>query len=93
MNNIYKYNEQQYSEGIAAVKKTYDNYPGKSIAIKAITTFLALILKLNNFLFNRKSSIFKLKDVRWAQYTLQLMLMHLRQDLNQSFQISLSLKG
>ena len=42
------------SEGIAAVKNAYCNYPKKSIATKVITTFLALILTLNNFIFNCK---------------------------------------
>ena len=42
------------SEGIAAVKNAYDNYPKKLIATKVITTFLALILTLNNFIFNCK---------------------------------------
>ena len=43
------------SERIAAVKSAYDNYlKEKSIATKAITTFLALIITLNNFIFNCK---------------------------------------
>ena len=42
------------SKGIAAVKNAYNNYPKKSIATKVTTTFLALILKLNNFIFNCK---------------------------------------
>ena len=42
------------SEGIAAVKNPYDNYSKKSIATKVITTFLPLILTLNNFIFNCK---------------------------------------
>ena len=42
------------SEGIAAVKNAYDNYLKKSIATKVITTFLAFILTLNNFIFNCK---------------------------------------
>ena len=33
----------------------YNNYPNKSIANKVITTFLALILTLNNFIFNFKN--------------------------------------
>ena len=37
------------SEGIAATKKRYDSYIHKIIA-----TFLALILTLNNFVFNSK---------------------------------------
>ena len=42
------------SEGIAGVKNGYNNYPKKPIATKVITTFLALILTLNNFIFNCK---------------------------------------
>ena len=42
------------SEGTAAVKNPYDNYSKKSIATKVITTFMALILTLNNFIFNCK---------------------------------------
>ena len=43
------------SERIAVVKSAYDNYlKEKSIATKAITTFLALIITLNNFIFNCK---------------------------------------
>ena len=40
------------SEGIATVKNAYDNYPKKSIATEVTKTFLALILMLNNFVFN-----------------------------------------
>ena len=42
------------NEGIAPVKKKYDNYPKKTIPIKTIGTFLALTLTLNNFKFNSK---------------------------------------
>ena len=42
------------NEGIAPVKKKYDQYPNKTITTKIITTFLALILSLNNFIFNSK---------------------------------------
>ena len=42
------------SEGIAAVKNAYVNYSKKSIATKVVTTFLALTLTLNNFIFNCK---------------------------------------
>ena len=42
------------SEGIATVINAYDNYSKKSIATKVIITFLALILTLNNFIFNCK---------------------------------------
>ena len=42
------------NEGIALVKKKYDHFPKKTIPIKIITTFLALVLSLNNFIFNSK---------------------------------------
>ena len=42
------------NEGIAATKKRYDNYIHKTVPTKIITTFLALILTLNNFVFNSK---------------------------------------
>ena len=41
-------------EGIAAVKRAYDKYQQKTVATKVRTTFLALILTLNNFIFNSK---------------------------------------
>ena len=40
--------------GIAAVKQKYDNYTKKTIAIKVMITFLALLLTLINFIFNSK---------------------------------------
>ena len=40
------------SEGIAAVKRAYDKYQQKTVATKVLTTFLALILTLNNIIFN-----------------------------------------
>ena len=40
------------SKGIAAVKRAYDKYQQKTVATKVLTTFLALILTLNNFIFN-----------------------------------------
>ena len=48
------YTSSPNNEGIASVKKRYDNYPNKTIPTKIITTFLALILTLNNFIFNSK---------------------------------------
>ena len=42
------------NEGTASVKKKYDHYPNKTIPNKIITTFLTLILTLNNFIFNSK---------------------------------------
>ena len=41
--------------GIVSVKKKHDHYPNKTIPTKIITTFLAVILTLNNFIFNSKS--------------------------------------
>ena len=43
------------AEGISAVKAAYESYPEKSVAAKIIITFLALILALNNFMFNCKN--------------------------------------
>ena len=42
------------SEGIAAVKRAYEKYQQKKVATKVLTIFLALILTLNNFIFNSK---------------------------------------
>ena len=42
------------SEGIAAVKRAFDNYSNKLVSTKVIVTFLSLILTLNNFSFNSK---------------------------------------
>ena len=42
------------NEGIAATKKRYDNVIHNTLPTKIITTFLALILTLNNFVFNLK---------------------------------------
>ena len=39
---------------IAATKKRYDSYIHKTLPTKIITTFLALILMLSNFVFNSK---------------------------------------
>ena len=55
------------NEGIASVKKKYDHYPKKTIHIKIIATFLALILSLNNFIFNSK---FCLQIKCWAVETI-----------------------
>ena len=41
-------------ESIAAIKRKHDKYTKKIAATKVITTFLALILALNNFIFNSK---------------------------------------
>ena len=42
------------NESIAAVKRKHDNYTKKTVATKVITTFLALILTLNSFIFISK---------------------------------------
>ena len=42
------------NEGTGATKKRYDSYIHKTIPTKIITTFVALILTLNNFVFNSK---------------------------------------
>ena len=39
------------NEGIPGVKRKQDNYTEKTVTIKEIATFLALILTLNNFVF------------------------------------------
>ena len=41
-------------EGITSAQKKYDRYLKKTIPTKVITTFLALILTLNNVIFNSK---------------------------------------
>ena len=43
------------SEGIETVKISHENFTRKAIATKVITTFVALILTLNNFIFNLKN--------------------------------------
>ena len=40
------------NEGIASVKKKYDQYLNNTMPTKIIKIFLALILTLNNFIFN-----------------------------------------
>ena len=40
------------AEGISAVKRAFDNYSKKTTSTKVITTFLALILTLNDFVFD-----------------------------------------
>ena len=48
------YTSMRNSEGIKAVKISHENFTKKTTATKVITTFLALILTLNNFIFNSK---------------------------------------
>ena len=40
------------AEGVSAAKSAYDNYSEKTTITKVSTTFLALILTLNNFVFD-----------------------------------------
>ena len=42
------------TEGISAVKRGFDKYSKKTTSAKVITTFLALIFPLNNFIFDCK---------------------------------------
>ena len=42
------------AEGIKAVKESFDKHASKNVVTKVITTFLALILTLKNFVFNYK---------------------------------------
>ena len=44
-------------EGIKAVKTSRDSFSRKTIATEVITTFLSLILTLNNYVFNCKTYI------------------------------------
>ena len=48
--SLYKYIPN--AEGKSAVKKAFDNYSKKTTTTKVATTFLALILTLNNFVFD-----------------------------------------
>ena len=60
------------NEGIVATKKRYDSYIRKTIPTKIITLFLALILILNNFVFNSKFYLQK-KAMPWLQFVPQHM--------------------
>ena len=53
----YLYTKIPNSEGIKAVETSLDNFSEKAIASKVLTTFLLLVLTLNNFVFNNKSYI------------------------------------
>ena len=48
------------SEGIKANKKVYDKHPNKTVSTKVITTFVSLILTLNNFIINSVNYILKM---------------------------------
>ena len=43
------------TDGVKAAKKNLDNHPKQTVALKLITTFSALILRLNNFISNSKN--------------------------------------
>ena len=43
------------AEGIKSIKTPLENYSNRTASAKVITTFLALILTLNNFIFNCKN--------------------------------------
>ena len=45
------------TEGIAATKRPLDKQTSKTVNTEVITTFLALIVNLNNFVFNCKNCI------------------------------------
>ena len=40
------------AEGISAVKRAFDNYSKETTTTKVVITFLALVLTLNNFVFD-----------------------------------------
>ena len=46
------YTDIPNTEGISAVKRAFSNYSKKTTTTKVITRFLALILTLNDFIFN-----------------------------------------
>ena len=48
------YTSIQTKKGIKAVKKSFDKHTSRNVATKIVTTLLALILTLNNFVFNCK---------------------------------------
>ena len=49
------YTSIPHSKGIKAVKTSLENSPRRTVATKAMATFLSLILTLNNFKFNCKN--------------------------------------
>ena len=48
------------NEGTKEFKEAYDKHPNKTVSTKVITTFLSLILTLNNLIFNSVSYIQKM---------------------------------
>ena len=59
------YTNISFNENIAAVKRKHDSYSKKVVATKVIKTFLALILKLKNLIFNSKSYL-QIKRLRYG---------------------------
>ena len=57
---IYLYTNIPNNEGIKAVKEAFDKYLNKTVLAKVTTTFLSLILTLNNFIFNSVNYIQKM---------------------------------
>ena len=58
------------AEGISAVKRAFCNYSKKTTTTKVITTFLSLILTLNNFVFD---CIHYLQMKEWTDFVLLSM--------------------
>ena len=58
------------AEGISSVKRAFCNYSKKTTTTKVITTFLSLILTLNNFVFN---CIHYLQIKEWTHFVLLSM--------------------
>ena len=59
------------NEGIASTKKRSDNYNHKVLPTKMITTFPALILALNNIVFNSAFYIQITGCAKWVQFVLE----------------------
>ena len=52
INAVISVPENSYLEEISPVKRAFDNYSKKTTTTIVITTFLALIFTLNNFVFD-----------------------------------------
>ena len=77
------------NEDIAATNKKYDIHIHKTLPTKIITTFLALLLTLNNFVFNSKFYL-QTKDCAIGTIVLQGMILNINtftccQKINQFF--------